>query len=104
MVLEILSSKENIMEPDQNPASWPDPEDQRMEHDGHIDPQPLIPSTKDIGIQVQVNSRKRSKGMQVQPVQADAMNNTDGPDEVDEMKKTESTSADSVSTSEGTDL
>ncbi|KAK4293057.1 hypothetical protein Pmani_034214 [Petrolisthes manimaculis] len=82
------------------PASWPDPEDQRMEHDGHIDPQPLIPSTKDIGIQVQVNSRKISKGMQVQPVQADAMNNTDGQDEVDEMKKTESTSADSVSTSE----
>ncbi|KAK4315599.1 hypothetical protein Pmani_013188 [Petrolisthes manimaculis] len=60
MVLEILSSKENIMEPDQNPASWPDPEDQRMEHDGHIDPQPLIPSTKDIGIQLQVNSRKRT--------------------------------------------
>ncbi|KAK4322997.1 hypothetical protein Pmani_006274 [Petrolisthes manimaculis] len=41
------------MEPDQNPASWPDPEDQRMEHDGHIDPQPLIPFTKDIGIQLQ---------------------------------------------------
>ncbi|KAK4303651.1 hypothetical protein Pmani_019424 [Petrolisthes manimaculis] len=100
MVLEILSSKENIMEPDQNPASWPDPEDQRMEHDGHIDPQPLIPSTKDIGIQVQVNSRKRSKVVQVQPVQADAMNNTDGQDKVDKMKKTESTSADSVSTSE----
>lgn len=36
------------------PASQPAPENQRMEHDGHIDPEPIIPSTKDIGIQVQV--------------------------------------------------
>lgn len=34
--------------------SRPDPEDQRMEHDGHIDPEPHTPPTKDIGLQVQV--------------------------------------------------
>ena len=51
----------------------------------------------------QVKPRKRSKGVQVQPVQADAMNGTDGR-MVDKMKKTESTSDYSVSTSESSDI
>ncbi|XP_045120355.1 uncharacterized protein LOC123509843 isoform X2 [Portunus trituberculatus] len=53
-VLEILSSKENLMEPHQNPAPQPDHVDQRIEHDGHVDPNPLTPSTQNTGIQVQV--------------------------------------------------
>ncbi|XP_045137534.1 uncharacterized protein LOC123519911 [Portunus trituberculatus] len=91
------------MELHQNPAPQPDHVDQRMEHDGHVDPESLTPSTQDTGIQVQVYPRKRSKGVQVQPVKADAMNNTDG-HMVGKMKKTESTSEDSVSTSESSDV
>ncbi|MPC96609.1 hypothetical protein E2C01_091878 [Portunus trituberculatus] len=59
-----------------HPAPQPDHVDQRIEHDGHVDPEPLTPSTQDTGMQVY--PRKRSKGVQVQPVKADAMNNTDG--------------------------
>ena len=37
-----------------DPAPQPDPVDQRVEDDGHVDPEPLTPSTKDTGLQVQV--------------------------------------------------
>ncbi|XP_045101932.1 uncharacterized protein LOC123498665 isoform X2 [Portunus trituberculatus] len=34
-------------------APQPDHVDQRIEHDGHVDPEPLTPSTQDTGIQLQ---------------------------------------------------
>ncbi|KAK3881935.1 hypothetical protein Pcinc_013659 [Petrolisthes cinctipes] len=103
-ISKILSSVENIMEADQNPPSQPDPEEARNECEDLNDPESLTPSTKNVGIQVQIPPRIRSKAVQVVPLRADAACCTDGPEEPVERSRTENTSDHSVSSSESSDV
>ncbi|KAK3891709.1 hypothetical protein Pcinc_004418 [Petrolisthes cinctipes] len=103
-ISKILSSVENIMEADQNPPSQPDPEEARNECEDLNDPESLTPSTKNVGIQVQIPPRIRSKAVQVVPLRADAACCTDGPEELVERSRTENTSDHSVSSSESSDV
>ncbi|KAK3890145.1 hypothetical protein Pcinc_005878 [Petrolisthes cinctipes] len=103
-ISKILSSVENIMEADQNPPSQPDPEEARNECEDLNDPESLTPSTKNVGIQVQIPPRIRSKAVQVVPLRADAACCTDGPEEPVERSRTENTSDHSVSSSENSDV
>ncbi|KAK4329432.1 hypothetical protein Pmani_000190 [Petrolisthes manimaculis] len=56
---KILSSVENINEADQNPPNQPDPEEARNECEDLNDPESLKPSTKNVGIQLQVHHSQK---------------------------------------------